>query len=332
MRVTDLFSGIGGFSLGLEAAGMTTTTFCEIDPYCRAVLKKHWPDVPCHDDIRKFEPAANSADLVCGGYPCQGESTAGKRLGEEDERWLWPEMLRIIRCIGTRWVVAENVAGHISLNLDQVISSLEVEGFTVWPFVIPACAVDAPHRRDRVWIIAHNPRNGCRQGGARRSDTSGTRQSEQPLQDLADASWFQQGREKQRPQRERTWPGGEFESFTDSIVAGLEGYARDGAQPAERSAAQRPIGEARLFGAMADTEGFGRRPGLCENEPRRVWGRRFGNGGGENGGWIPESGICRVANGIPNRVDRLKSLGNTVVPYIPRAIGKAIMQYEAENE
>ena len=156
MRVLDLFSGIGGFSLGLERAGFETVAFCEIDPYCRKVLKKHWPEVPIFEDIRKLNgDEVDDIGLICGGYPCQPFSCAGKREGKNDDRHLWPEMYRIIKAIRPRWVIAENVAGHISMGLDTVLSDLEAEGYTCWTFVIPACAVDAKHRRDRVWIVAN---------------------------------------------------------------------------------------------------------------------------------------------------------------------------------
>lgn len=177
MRVLDLFSGIGGFSLGLEAAGMKTIAFCEKEPFCRKVLKKHWPEIPCYEDIKTLDGSQfhGTADIVCGGYPCQPFSVAGKRQAEEDERHLWPEMLRIIQGVRPRWVIAENVAGHIELGFDEVAASLESEGFTVWPFVIPACAVDAPHRRDRIWIVAHAKQSG--RGNGAECDERGQWQS-----------------------------------------------------------------------------------------------------------------------------------------------------------
>lgn len=155
MNVLDLFSGIGGFSLGLERAGMRTVAFCEIDPYCRAVLRKHWPGVPIFEDVRKLKASdVGPIDLVCGGYPCQPFSTAGKRGGASDDRHLWPEMLRIIREARPRFVLAENVAGHITMGLDDVLSDLEAESYAWWAFVIPACAVGHRQRRDRVWVLA----------------------------------------------------------------------------------------------------------------------------------------------------------------------------------
>lgn len=152
MKVLDLFSGIGGASLGLEAAGMKTVSFCEIDPYCRKVLAKHWPKVPIHDDIKTFNPPR--ADIVCGGYPCQGESLAGKRTGKEDIRWLWPEMRRIVRYSEAGYVICENVYGHISGQFDEVCSQLESDNFTVWPFDIFSCAVGLPTVERHIWIIA----------------------------------------------------------------------------------------------------------------------------------------------------------------------------------
>lgn len=177
MRVLDLFSGIGGFSLGLERAGMKTVAFCEIDPDARRVLAKHWPDVPCFDDVRKLNgDEAGPVELVCGGYPCQPFSVSGRRRGLQDERNLWPEMFRIIGNVRPDWVVAENVAGHISLGLDNTLSDLERIGYTARAFVIPACAIGAPHRRDRVWILAHSGRTRSQAG----VPATGYRQEENP--------------------------------------------------------------------------------------------------------------------------------------------------------
>ena len=154
MKVLDLFSGIGGFSLGLERAGMKTVAFCEIDSFCQKVLKKHWPHVPIFNDIRRLN-YEGSVDVICGGYPCQPFSVAGKRKGSEDDRHLWPEMLACIKKYRPSWIIGENVAGHINLGLDNVLTDLEGEGYRTRVFVIPACAIGAPHRRDRVWIIGY---------------------------------------------------------------------------------------------------------------------------------------------------------------------------------
>jgi DNA (cytosine-5)-methyltransferase 1 len=170
MRVLDLFSGIGGFSLGLEAAGMKTVAFCEIDKYCRRVLEKRFPGVPIFEDIRQLTKQslqeagvmsdAEPIDLICGGFPCQPFSVAGKQRGKDDDRYLWPEMLRVISEVRPNWVIGENVPGIIKLALDNVLSDLEGIGYTCQPFTIPACAVNAPHKRDRVWIVAYSDSYG----------------------------------------------------------------------------------------------------------------------------------------------------------------------------
>jgi DNA (cytosine-5)-methyltransferase 1 len=155
----DLFSGIGGFSLAVDAVWPNAEhTFCDIDPYARAVIKKHWPEATVHSDIRQFN--ARSADLVTGGFPCQPFSTAGKQGGKADNRFLWPEMLRIISEAQPTWVIGENVTGIVNLALEQVCTDLEAEGYEVWPLIIPACGLNAPHKRERVWILAHAEHDG----------------------------------------------------------------------------------------------------------------------------------------------------------------------------
>src|SRR6056297_94284 len=174
LRVLDLFSGIGGFSLGLErTGGFETVAFCEYEPFPRAVLSKHWPDVPCFPDVRKLKGSDidGPIDVICGGYPCQPFSTAGQRRGKEDDRHLWPEFSRLVAELRPTWVIGENVAGHISMGLDDVLSDLERQGYAARAFVIPACAVDAPHRRDRVWIVGHADKNG-QSGSAFNAKTS----------------------------------------------------------------------------------------------------------------------------------------------------------------
>ena len=158
LKVLDLFSGIGGFSLGLEATGgFETVAFCEIDAFCQKVLRKHWPDVPIYEDVRTLD-YDGPVDLICGGYPCQPFSLAGKREGTGDDRHLWPAMFDLVKKHRPAWVIGENVAGHITMGLDDVLSNLEREDYACRPIVIPACAVYAPHRRDRVWVIANDRR------------------------------------------------------------------------------------------------------------------------------------------------------------------------------
>ena len=153
----DLFSGIGGFSLAAGWAGFETVVFCEKDEFCQKVLKKHWPTVPIIPDIRDFDGTQwRGATLLTGGFPCQPFSVAGQRRGKDDDRHLWPEMLRVIKEARPRWVLAENVAGIVRMELDQVLADLEGADYTTGTTIIPACAKNAPHRRDRVWIIAYD--------------------------------------------------------------------------------------------------------------------------------------------------------------------------------
>lgn len=158
----SLFSGIGGLDIAAEMAGIKTVGQCEWADFQTKVLEKHWPDVPRWRDIRTLtgdsfyeRTGLRTVDIVSGGFPCQPFSLAGKRKGKDDDRYLWPEMLRVIRELRPTWVIGENVPGIVNMALDKVLSDLEGEGYTAQPFIIPACGVDAPHRRDRVCIVAY---------------------------------------------------------------------------------------------------------------------------------------------------------------------------------
>lgn len=161
MTHASLFSGIGGFDLAAEWAGWTNVFNCEIDDFCRKILKYHFPNAQQYKDITTtdFTPWRGRVDVLTGGFPCQPFSVAGKRQGTADDRYLWPEMLRVIREIQPRWIVGENVYGIINwsggLVFEQVCVDLEDAGYDVQAYVIPACAVDAPHRRDRTWFVGH---------------------------------------------------------------------------------------------------------------------------------------------------------------------------------
>jgi DNA (cytosine-5)-methyltransferase 1 len=161
MKHIGLFEGIGGFSLAARWAGWETIAWCEWNEFGQKVLRHHFPKAQGHGDITQtdFTIYRGQCDIVTGGFPCQPYSTAGKRLGKEDERHLWPEMLRAIREIQPRWVVGENVLGLVNwsggLVFQEVQADLEAAGYEVFPYVLPACAVNAPHRRDRVWFVAY---------------------------------------------------------------------------------------------------------------------------------------------------------------------------------
>ena len=169
----SLFSGIGGFDLAAEWMGWGNVFHCEYDPFCQKVLSHHFPNSKLYKDVRTFDATAYAGriDILTGGFPCQPFSAAGKRKGTEDERHLWPSMLRIIREVSPRYIVGENVRGLLNwsggLVFDEVCSDLEDAGYEVTPYLLPACGKNAPHRRDRIWFIANSTkRNGGRNTGS----------------------------------------------------------------------------------------------------------------------------------------------------------------------
>ncbi|MEU5961644.1 DNA cytosine methyltransferase [Micromonospora parva] len=165
LNVLELFAGIGGLSLGLQRAGMRIVGHVEINPFCRAILHKHWPEVPCHDDVRtaltwwRSQPRP-PVDVVAGGYPCQPESLAGPRRGTDDERWLWPEMARIVHALRPRYVIGENVLGHRTRGLRFVLRDLQRLGYTSRAGVVRACEMGTPHPRPRLFVLAHTNSQG----------------------------------------------------------------------------------------------------------------------------------------------------------------------------
>lgn len=184
IQVLDLFSGIGGFSLGLERAGFETVAFCEIDKYCRLVLQKHWKDIKIYSDVREIKKerleahGIPSPDVITGGFPCQPFSVAGRRQGTGDNRYLWPEMFRIIKEFKPRWIIAENVRGIINIQdgvvFEGVHADLESQNYETQTFIIPAAGVGAPHRRDRVWIVANSRRTIRGEQSSRNKESIGS--------------------------------------------------------------------------------------------------------------------------------------------------------------
>ncbi|MEW7987104.1 MAG: DNA (cytosine-5-)-methyltransferase [Candidatus Thiodiazotropha endolucinida] len=361
MKVLDLFSGIGGFSLGLERAGMKTVAFCEIEEYPRQVLKKHWPDVPIFEDVRKLkaDDLQEQPDVIVGGYPCQPFSLAGKRRGQEDDRHLWPEMFRLLQETRARWLIGENVAGHISMGLDKVLSDLESENYESIPLIIPACGVDAPHRRDRLWIIAHSNERDGRQGSSKQSERSKScrvcqgvlantncsscypgpqhsRREEGRNTDKQNTAARPMANTKSQRYREarqlrckqsEEWLAGSSENVSNPI-----GIYDDRGRYGAGSVCWERSGQAKLSGSEEV---------ICNTNAARPQERKtFSEGEGEarrseqrqaikRANWWPaEPPVGRVAHGISRRVDRLKCLGNAVVPQIPEMIGRAIMAAE----
>ena len=249
MRHLDLFSGIGGFALAASwvwGEDHEIVSFCEIEPFPQKVLKKHWPDVPIHDDIKTMKgDRYGRINLLTGGFPCQPYSVAGKQRGSEDDRALWPEMFRIIKEAKPDWIIGENVAGFVGMGLDDSLSDLESEGYETTAFIIPACGVGAQHTRQRVWIVANS--NNVR------------------LQKV-----FKQSRDIYKESKK--------EIFNIGHIRG------PGLQVGKRI--------------------------LRESDP----------------------GILRVADGIPDRVDRIKGLGNAIVPHVVVPIMQAIKQIEQEQK
>ena len=194
MKHGSLFSGIGGFDLAAEWMEWENVFHCEWNEFGQKVLKHYWPNAISYHDITKtdFTIHRGTIDILTGGFPCQPYSTAGKRLGKEDERHLWPEMLRAIREIQPRWVIGENVSGLINWNggmvFHEVQADLEAEGYEVQPYVLPACAVNAPHRRDRVWFVAF--KNTDKDG--RRSEQRESKSGEWQQRDIGtrDNEWI----------------------------------------------------------------------------------------------------------------------------------------------
>ena len=311
MRVLDLFSGIGGFSIGLESAGMETVAFCEQNPFCQKILAQHWPTLPIHSDITELNgyEYRGTVELVCGGFPCQPFSVAGKQLGAEDDRALWPEMLRVIREVAPRWVIGENVSGIIPMELDKVLSDLEGEGYAARPFIVPACAADAPHRRDRVWIIARNVGDTRRTSSKSRGDTKAR---EKAIRSAATSHHKRSGEDvadTDNRHRSRKIKG----ILDQSDRQAPDRLARSGQDVAHTDSAQQ---QGRWISSRIHKEHTKPNSG---SDPSRQQATQF---------WLPEPAVGRVANGIPRRVDRLRGLGNAIVPQIAMRIGETIKQCE----
>lgn len=276
MKFGSLFSGIGGFDLGLDRAGMQCAWQVENNPYCLKVLNKHWPNVPKHEDIKEVDPGElEPVELICGGFPCQPFSVAGKRGGKGDGRYLWPEMFKIIQALRPTWVLGENVVGIIDLALDTVLSDLENEGYSWEAFVIPACAINAPHRRDRVWIVGYAEHLRLAPSEVSRSIKKRSNDSQTRAEQAC----------------ELKGPNKQYEDVGNSSIAGFPNWAG---------------GE------------VGQPFPLTEFE--------------RSGGREVERDFCGMAHGVSNRVDRLKCLGNAVVPQIVEILGRAIMKIEEEEQ
>jgi len=368
LKVLDLFSGIGGFSLGLESTGFfETVAFCEKDDFCRQVLKKNWPNISIYNDVRSLHDTRIQADVVSGGFPCQAFSQAGLQKGRSDDRWLWNEMFDVIKRVKPRWVIGENVQGIINIEngmvLRQVQDDLEGEGFKVQCFVIPASGIGAWHQRKRVWILASNSNN------TRCKDRT-EQYRRQPAQNqerlnstsrpnfISDSNNYGSHRSKGNEtiessdqQKDRVFVRDD-KDVSDTKSRRYRGRSSQGCENKEWSFLSREQ-ERREMGSEVE----GRSTNLSNSEVQGL--QRFSDvsssfssegettnfrgedcdrektNGARETWWQTQSRVCGVPNGVSYGVDkdrakRIKALGNSIVPQIVRQIGLAIKK--AENE
>ena len=339
LKHVDLCSGIGGFALGFSWAELShPVLFCDIEPWSRKILAKHWPDVKIAKDVKELandpDGLVPDCDILSCGYPCQPFSVAGKQRGEEDDRHIWPEIFTIIQAKRPNWIVCENVYGHISMGLDTVLSDLEAESYSCQPFIVPACAVNAPHRRDRLWIVAHTNSHGKPNGSINEEKRS--RQlvgdTENDRCNRGSASARREG--AQNKQVEQFSVRGKLSRPSENVAhANSDRTERDKSENREGSGVVKNSADVaytdnkrsqgRLSGGK-DAErqsehGHTRCSSTAHRQPTEEW-------------WAAEPSVGRVANGIPKRVDRLKGLGNAIVPQIAMQIGLCIKQVNEQNE
>ena len=372
-EILDLFSGIGGFSLGLErTGGFRTVAFCEIEPYPRAVLARHWPEVPCYDDVRTLTAERLRSDgvvpnIICGGFPCQDISIAGHGAGLDGERsGLWFEYARLVGELRPRYVIVENVSTLLARGLDRVLGSLAEIGYDAEWHAITANAIGAPHRRDRLWIIAYP--SLC----AFNASTSQERAA--GMADSDGTSWIgggQRSSEGFEKTTAREISNTEYDGYSifndDSSSSSSENRKQTSRSfNAERSTKNvahpdssrwRALGADQMEGTSADSVVAGGATGKIF-DTRRYSSSRFGSSlreACERGRWLPEPNVCRVVDGVSTfmdcvdgipiegspdarqapriaKVHRLKGLGNAVVPQIPEAIGNAILEWHRDND
>ena len=299
----SLFSGIGGLDVAFERAGGKVIGMCEKDPFCQKVLKKHWPDVPLYDDIFNLrgDNIESRVDIIYGGAPCQPFSVAGRQRGQSDERHLWPEFSRLVREIKPIWIVAENVLGIIRLAADDICQDLEHQGYSIGIWNYEAASIGALHRRSRVFFVAHSRcelhegnmfRRSHEDSYTQKTTNHYQRSSEISRQTTTDYD-SECCKEQQRPctkQKElcntRYDSGREFKSSVDRSIDGI--------------------------------------PNRMDRDRRLITPQSIYPQAWLDGSW--EDNIQRVATRIPNRVNRLKALGNAVVPEQAYPIFKAIME------
>ena len=328
MNHASLFSGIGGFDLAASWMGWNNIFQVEKDEWCQSILVKHFPETERYLDIKEFsgEKYRGTIDVISGGFPCQPFSVAGKQKGKEDDRYLWPEMLRVIREIQPTWVVGENVPGILSMALDTVLTDLEGEGYATQPFVIPACGINAVHKRDRIWILAYSDTFG-RERRQNEHGESGKREIRENLEYVRDQVWSETNG------LSSVATNAEHDGFFASTDGGS---TRSHARQSEEGKDE--LFESSRKGFVSNAKGEQSQPDDVRknSEPKQIkFGRR--NLKRSRLSWpISQPTICRGNDGISYRLDdgrlitakqrtnALKGLGNAVVPQVVYEIFKII--------
>lgn len=332
MTHVSLFTGIGGLDLAAEAAGFETVLQVEREPYALKILERHWPNVPRITDVREVtsESVSGHVTVVSGGFPCQPFSAAGKRRGADDDRYLWPELLRIVEELQPSWVVGENVSGLLSIRdgmeIDDMLASLEARNYTPWILHYPAAGVGAHHKRDRVFIVAHS-RELERIAGTEIEGVLRTLSKNGAVNNHADRSGATHTSNVATPTQQLRNGGGGARHRRDEHSDGGEDVA--GAN------------EPRMGGWQKTRDPTGEREGRDEHTKRRgddagpTWPTQPRMGGMAHGlpDWVDgePAGIPRVATGVKDRNPRLTALGNAVVPAQAYPIFAAIAEAERAN-
>ena len=334
LKLLDLFSGIGGFSLGLESTGyFETIAFVEKDKFCQQVLKKNFKDIPIESEVRDVKGDRYAADIVCGGFPCQPFSVAGKRKGTDDDRYLWDETIRVIKECKPRWFIGENVEGIINISegkvLQQIQKDLEAEGFEVQCVVIPASGIGAWHQRKRVWILAYSEHNGShRSKGNETIESSNEQEKRLSIRDDQDVP--------NSDSRMRGGRGTEQSSGANEVWR----FCAEKEEQARNDIRSKTIGCDALLGEEDDantnsegSQGHGVSTNM-ETKQRQVSSKNSIEE--QQTWWEAQSSLCRNVNGISyeldkDRANRIKSLGNSIVPLIARELGLAIMKAEQDG-
>ena len=334
LKVLDLFSGIGGFSLGLESTGhFKTIAFCEKDEFCQKVLQKNFKNIPIEGDVRNVKGEKYKADVVVGGFPCQSISIAGKQKGKDDDRFLFPEMLRVIKEVKPRWIIGENVQNLINISngtiLKEIVEGLENEGFEVQCFSISASSQGAWHKRERVWIIASNTNNRLSIGENQEIQTRGNTIDNGSSSNVPNS---QCNEHKHTPTRQ-SGTGEVWGFYSEKEKQTSHDLWSKTTRCNDTSGKQKNLSDSECKGL----EGLSQHSSTISKQDKGLQSRNENSRGEERQKtwWQTQSNLCGVPDGVSyeldkDRANRIKALGNSIVPQIVRELGLAII--EAEND